>query len=131
MIVAAWTIRRLPYTIRSTTGVLHNISASIEEAAQSLGANGLHTFGKVTLPVMFSGILPGALLSWISCITELSASVMIYSYTTKTMSIAVYSEICLGNYGTASAMSTILMASAIAVLALLSKISKGSFEFSL
>ncbi len=131
MIIAAWTIRRLPYTIRSTTSVLHNISASIEEASQSLGANGLHTFAKVTLPVMFSGILPGALLSWIACITELSATVMIYSFRNKTMAIAVYSEIALGNYGTASAMSTILMASAILVLALLSKISKGSFEFSL
>lgn len=131
IIIAAWVTRRLPYTIRSTNAVLHNISSSIEEASQSLGANGLHTFFKVTFPIMFSGVLPGALLSWVAAITEISASVMVYTNKTTTMAIQIYSSILLGNYGEAAALSTILLASALLVLGILFKFTKGKFEFSL
>ena len=131
LVIAVWVIRRLPYTIRSTTGVLHNISVSVEEAAQSLGANPFRTFVRVTFPMLFSGVLPGALLSFISSITELSASLMIYNFRTVTMSIKIYTEICKGNFGVASAMSTILLMSAVVVLGILFKVSKGNYEFTL
>jgi len=131
IVVATWVIRRLPYTVRSSTAILHNISSSVEEASQSLGANGVRTFTRVTFPIMFSGILPGALLSWVACITELSATLMCYAPKSKTMAISIYTEICKGNFGVASAMSTILLVSAILVLGLLSKLSKGSYEMSL
>jgi len=131
IVLATWIIRRMPYTVRSSTAILHNISSSVEEASQSLGANGVRTFTKVTFPIMFSGILPGALLSWIACITEISATLMCYAPKSRTMAIAIYSEICKGNFGVASAMSTILLVSAIIVLAILSKVSKGSYEMSL
>lgn len=131
IIIAIWVIRRLPYTIRSSTSILHQIGSSVEEAAQSLGANGVHTFFKVTLPIMFAGILPGALLSWVSCITELSSSLFVYNNKNMTMSIAIYTQILKGNMGIASAMSTILLVSAALVLALLFKSSKGKIDFGL
>ena len=131
IVIAVWVIRRLPYTIRSTTGVLHNISTSVEEASQSLGANPFRTFIRVTFPMLFSGLLPGALLSFIASITELSASLMVYNYKTVTMSIKIYTEICKGNFGVASAMSTILLFSAMVVLGILFKVTKGNYEFTL
>lgn len=131
LVISVWVIRRLPYTIRSTTGVLHNISTSVEEASQSLGANPFRTFTRVVFPMLFSGLLPGALLSFISSITELSSTLMIYNFKTATMSILIYTEICKGNFGVASAMSTILLVSAVAVLGILFKVSKGNYEFTL
>ena len=131
IIIAIWVIRRLPYTIRSSTSVLHQIGASVEEASQSLGANGIHTFFKVTLPMMFAGILPGALLSWVSCITELSSSLFVYNNKNMTMSIAIYTQILKGNMGIASAMSTILLVSAATVLTILFTSSKGKMDFGL
>ena len=131
LVISVWVIRRLPYTIRSTTGVLHNISISVEEASQSLGANPFRTFIRVTFPMLFSGVLPGALLSFIASITELSSSLMVYNFKTVTMSIKIYTEICKGNFGVASAMSTILLLSAVVVLGVLFKVSKGNYEFTL
>lgn len=131
IIIAIWVIRRLPYTIRSSTSVLHQIGSSVEEASQSLGANGINTFFKVTLPIMFTGILPGALLSWVSCITELSSSLFVYNNRNMTMSIAIYTQILKGNMGIASAMSTILLVSAALVLLILQKTSKGKIDFGL
>lgn len=131
LVISVWVIRRLPYTIRSTTGVLHNISTSVEEASQSLGANPFRTFTRVVFPMLFSGLLPGALLSFISSITELSSTLMVYNFKTATMSILIYTEICKGNFGVASAMSTILLVSAVMVLGVLFKVSKGNYEFTL
>ena len=122
IIIAAYVIRRLPYTIRSSSAILHQINLNVEEASQSLGANRFETFIKVTLPMMFSGVMSGALMSWVSIISELSASIMLYVGGTKTMTIAIYTEVIRGNYGVARALSTILISSTIVVLLLVFKI---------
>ncbi len=122
IIIVAYVVRRLPYTIRSSSAILRQISASVEEAGQSLGANPAKTFGRVTVPMMISGVLPGALMSWMSIISELSASIMLYVGSTKTMTIAIYTEVIRGNYGVASALSTILITSTVLVLLIFFKL---------
>ncbi|MBQ8080466.1 MAG: iron ABC transporter permease [Clostridia bacterium] len=122
IIIVAYVVRRLPYTIRSSSAILRQISTSVEEASQSLGASPTSTFGKVTVPMMISGVLPGALMSWMSIISELSASIMLYVGSTKTMTIAIYTEVIRGNYGVASALSTILICSTVLVLMIFFKL---------
>jgi ABC-type Fe3+ transport system permease subunit len=58
-----------------------------------------------------------AILSWISILTELSTSVILYTTATRTMTLAIYTEVLRGNYGTAAALSSIL--SAITIVSLL------------
>ena len=108
ILILSFAIRRLPYTIRSSSAILHQIGISAEEAAISLGASQVKTFTKITLPAMLPGVLSGAVLSWLSILTELSTSILLYTIATRTMTIAVYTEVLRGNYGTAAALSTIL-----------------------
>ena len=122
IIIVTYVVRRLPYTIRSSNAILRQISPSVEEASLSLGASSPETFTKITVPMMISGVLPGALMSWMSIISELSASIMLYVGGTKTMTIAIYTEVIRGNYGVASALSTILSASTVIVLFLFFRI---------
>jgi iron(III) transport system permease protein len=117
ILIIAFTIRRLPYTIRSSSALLHQVSISTEEAAISLGASKFKTFTRITLPAILPGIFSGAILSWISILTELSTSVILYTTATRTMTIAIYTEVLRGNYGTAAALSSIL--SAITIVSLL------------
>jgi iron(III) transport system permease protein len=117
ILIIAYTIRRLPYTIRSSSAILHQVSISTEEAAISLGASKFKTFTRITLPAILPGIFSGAILSWISILTELSTSVILYTTATRTMTIAIYTEVLRGNYGTAAALSSIL--SGITVVSLL------------
>ncbi|MDR2481774.1 MAG: iron ABC transporter permease [Spirochaetaceae bacterium] len=117
ILVLSFVIRRLPYTIRSSSATLHQISITTEEAAVSLGASQFKTFTNVTLPEMLPGVISGAVLSWLSILTELSTSILLFTIATRTMTIAVYTEVLRGNYGTAAALSTIL--SCITVITLL------------
>ncbi len=123
IIIIAYVIRRLPYTIRSSAAILSNISPSTEEAAISLGASSLKTFIRVTVPQMMPGVISGAMLSWMTIISELSASVLLYTASTKTVTIAIYTEVIYGNYGNAAALSTTLLVLTLSALLLFFKVS--------
>ncbi|GAB6693579.1 iron ABC transporter permease [Streptococcus uberis] len=124
VMIISLAIRRLPYTIRSSVAALQQISPSIEEAAASLGSSKINTFIKITIPMMLSGIISGAILSWITMISELSTSILLYNINTKTMTVAIYTEVLRGNYGIAAALSTLLTSFTVVSLLIFMKVSK-------
>ena len=108
IMVLNFVVRRMPYTIRSASACLMQISPSIEEAAISLGASKAKTFAKITVPMMSSGIISGAILSWVAIVTELSGSIILYNNKTITLTMSTYVMINRGNYGIACAFAAIL-----------------------
>jgi iron(III) transport system permease protein len=108
IMIIALVIRRMPYTIRSATATLMQIPISIEEAAISLGASKLKTCVKITVPMMSSGLISGAILSWVSIVTELSSAIILYNNRNITLTMSAYVAISRGNYGLAAAFSAIL-----------------------
>ncbi|MGN0776552.1 MAG: ABC transporter permease [Candidatus Ventricola sp.] len=123
IIIVSLVIRRLAYTLRSSSAILYQISPSVEEAAISLGDTPLHAFVKVTAKMMMPGVVSGAILSWITLINELSSSVMLYTASTRTMSVAIYNEVIRASYGTAAALASILTATTVISLVAFFKIS--------
>ncbi|MBR1708787.1 MAG: iron ABC transporter permease [Clostridia bacterium] len=124
-------VRRMPYTIRSATACLMQISPSIEEASISLGASKAKTFSLITVPMMSSGIISGAILSWVSIVTELSGSIILYNNKTITLTMSTYVQINRGNYGTACAFAAILTAFTIISLLVYIKASKNEDDIRL
>ena len=109
IMVLALTLRRLPYAVRSTTALMYQISPSIEEAAISLGASKTRTLLRIIVPALAPGILAGAVLSWVTIITELSTTLFLYNTSTQTLSLGIYAEVIRGQLGTAAALSTLLL----------------------
>ena len=124
IMVISFVIRRLPYTIRSATATLMQISPSIEEAAISLGASKAKTFVRITVPMMANGILSGAILSWVAIVTELSSSIILYSNKSITLTMSTYLAILRGNDGIAAAFAAILTVVTAVSLLLYLKVSK-------
>lgn len=108
IMLTSFVVRRMPYTIRSATATLMQIPMSIEEASISLGASKLKTFAQITVPMMSNGIISGAILSWVSIVTELSSSIILYNNKNITLTMSAYVAISRGNYGLACAFSAIL-----------------------
>ncbi len=130
IIIIAFVVRRLPYTLRSSAAILYQISPSMEEAAISLGDSPIKSFFKVTAYLMLPGVFSGAILSWITIINELSASVILYTGNTRTMSVSIYTEVIRASYGTAAALASILSLTTVISLLLFFKLS-GKKEISL
>lgn len=126
ILIVSYTIRKLPYTLRSSVGILYQIDGSVEEASINLGVGPLKTFYKITLRLMLSGVISGAILSWISTINELSSTMILYTGRTATISVSIYSEILNSGFGTAAALATILTLATVVSLAIFRKISGGA-----
>lgn len=122
IIIVALTVRRLPYTIRSSTAIIGQISPSIEEASISLGASELRSFGEITVPMMLPGVLSGAIMSWVTVISELSSSIMLYRANTQTLTVSIYTEVIRDCFGNAAAYSTVLTVTSVLSLLLFFKL---------
>ncbi len=124
IMIAAFVIRRVPYTIRSSSAILYQLDPQLEEASISLGRPPVQTFFRVTVPLMLPGVISGGILSWITATNELSASVFLYTGMTVTMSVATYTDVVRASYGTAAATSAILTAVTILSLMLFYRFSQ-------
>lgn len=110
IMVLVYVVRRLPFGVRNASSMLFSIPQSIEEASISLGVTPFKTFLKVVLPVMKSSVLSAAILVWATSISELSASIVVYTGGLETMPIAIYRQVDTGRLGLASAYGSVLVA---------------------
>ena len=128
IMIISYVIRKLPYTVRSGSAFLYQMDPSIEEASINLGVSPMKTFFTVTARMMLPGIMSGAVLSWITCINELSSSIMLYSGKTSTIAVAIYQEVVRMSDGTAAALATILTLTTIISLLIVFRVTKGKVK---
>lgn len=128
IMIISYIIRKIPYTVRSGSAFLYQMDPFIEEASINLGVSPIKTFFTVTARMMLPGILSGAVLSWITCINELSSSIMLYSGKTSTIAVAIYQEVTRMSDGTAAALATILTVTTILSLLIVFRLTKGKVK---
>lgn len=104
----AYAVRNLPILTQSSIAGFHSIDPSLEEASQSLGASGFRTFRKIVIPLIFPSVLNGALLVFINSVGEFVSTILLYSFSTKTISVEIYSQIRMYNTGAAASYGIIL-----------------------
>ena len=128
IMIISYIIRKIPYTVRSGTAFLYQMDPFIEEASINLGVPPLKTFFTVTARMMLPGIISGSVISWITCINELSSSIMLYTGKTSTIAVAIYQEVVRMSDGTASALATILTLTTVISFIIVFKLSKGKVK---
>jgi iron(III) transport system permease protein len=77
ILVIAYSVRRLPYVVRSAVAGFQQTSVTLEEAAQNLGATPLRALRKITLPLVTANLLAGALLAFSFAMLEVSDSLIL------------------------------------------------------
>ncbi|WP_336973808.1 ABC transporter permease [Alcaligenes nematophilus] len=105
----AYFLRRVPTSVRAAMGPLHNLRSSIEEASISLGVAPMPTFAKVVLPVVWPAVIAATVLMWITTLSELSATVVLYFGGMSTLPIEVFQLVDSGRLAQASAYSLVLL----------------------
>ncbi|MET0800902.1 MAG: sulfate ABC transporter permease subunit CysT [Actinomycetota bacterium] len=76
-IMLALLVVTLPLVVRSVQPVLQELDDAEEEAAATLGANGLTTFRKVVFPAIRVAIVGGTLLTFARCLGEFGSVVLV------------------------------------------------------
>ncbi len=77
VLVMAYSVRRMPYLVRSASSGLEQTSVTLEEAAANLGAGPLRTLLKVTLPLIAANLIAGGILTFSFSMLEVSDSLML------------------------------------------------------
>ncbi|MFT4086232.1 MAG: sulfate ABC transporter permease subunit CysW [Gordonia sp. (in: high G+C Gram-positive bacteria)] len=118
----------LPFVVREVEPVLHEIGTEQEEAAATLGATGLQTFWRITLPAIRWGLTYGVVLTIARSLGEYGAVTMVSSNfpgVSQTLTLLVHSRYTddYNEYG-AYAAATLLMFVAILVLVVMTLIER-------
>jgi molybdate transport system permease protein len=117
----ACAVMGFPLMVRPIRLSLEAIDRRLEDAAGTLGANGLWTFALITLPLALPGLLVGSILCFAKALGEFGATITFVSNIpgeTQTISAAIYTYTQIPN-GDASAWRLTIVAIAIALTALI------------
>jgi iron(III) transport system permease protein len=77
LLIIAYSVRRLPYVVRSAAAGFQQTSETLEEAAQNLGCPPLKAMVKVTLPLIAANLIAGGLLAFAFAMLEVSDSLIL------------------------------------------------------
>jgi len=113
ILVLAYFVRRLPYITKSIEAALTQVHPALEEAAMSVGAKPMRAFRQITLPLIRPAVVSGGTVGFLQMVTELSATIMLYSVPFITMTVVIFTNAMqpASPMGVASATTVVLMLS--------------------
>jgi sulfate transport system permease protein len=126
-VVLALLFVTLPFVVRSVQPVLMTMEPDMEEAARCLGAGPLTSFRRIVLPTIAPALLAGAALAFARAIGEFGSVVVLSGnipYRTEVASVHVFSLVENDDIGGAAAVSVVLLALSVLVLAMLNVIQR-------
>jgi molybdate transport system permease protein len=117
-VVIAETFVAMPFLVVAVEGAFRSADEGYDEAAATLGASTLHTFRRVTLPLVRPALVAGSVLCWARALGEFGATVTFAGNlqgVTRTMPLAVYLAMET-DPDAAIALSLVLLAVSVTVL---------------
>jgi len=109
ILILAYVVRKLPFSIRSASAITHQIDPSLEEASINLGVSPLKTFVTLTVPMMAGGLIGGMVLVWVTVAGELSSTIVLYSSRWATMTVRMFQALEGTAPGQAAAAAALLI----------------------
>lgn len=127
-LACAHVVITFPYVIRTVSASLYRLDTTLEEAALTLGANGIKTFFLVTLPLIKPGVIAGAIFAFIVSFDNVPVSIFLVGVKSTTLPVVIFSYIEYGVDPTIAAISTLLVCfTGIAILCIERWIGFGKF----
>ncbi len=125
ILVLNFVFRYIPVGIQSGIAVLRQIDPSIEEAARNLGADGVTTFRKITLPLIAPAFFSGLVFAFVRAMTAISAAIFLVSAHWNLLTVQILSQVGSGRLGVAAAFSVILVGIVLFAIVVISRLVPG------
>ncbi len=77
LLIICYSVRRLPYMVRSAYAGFQQLSEALEEAGRNLGASSARVVRRITIPLMSSHILAGAILAFTFAMFEVGSTLVL------------------------------------------------------
>jgi iron(III) transport system permease protein len=122
ILAIAYVTRYMPYGMRYASSSMYQISAELEESAQTSGASWLQSFRKVLLPLMMPGLLAGWIYILTVSVRELSSSILLYSPGNEVFSIVIWEQWQNGQSTEVAAFGVIMITILVALVLIARKL---------
>ncbi|MHC4716113.1 MAG: ABC transporter permease [Planctomycetota bacterium] len=121
ILIIAYSVRRLPYMVRSISAGLRQTSVTLEEAARNLGAGPFRAAMRITVPLIYANVLAGSILAFSFSMLEVSDSLILaqaeahYPITKEIYSLVSLADMtnraaALGTFGMLLLTGTLILA---------------------
>jgi iron(III) transport system permease protein len=104
----AYFIKHIPLVAQAAVASFRQYDISMEEAAYSLGGGWWTTMRRIALPLVLPGLAAGGLLAFVGALGEFVASILLYSYRSRPISVEILSQLRAFDFGTAAALGVVL-----------------------
>ena len=106
----AYFLRRIPNSVRAAVGPLHNVRDSHRgSVGEPRRAAARAASSRSCMPLIGPAVAAAAVLMWVTSLSELSATIVLYYGGMSTMPIEIFQQVDSGRLALASAYSVILM----------------------
>lgn len=109
ILLAAYVARAVPLATRAANAALRQVDPSLDEAARIAGAPWWFAMRRILLPILRPSLIAAWLLIFIPSLSELSATILLYTNGTETISVAIYRLNDLGQIEVVAALSVVLI----------------------
>ena len=105
----AYLTKEMPVGYSQSDATLRGIHPELEEAGRILGAGRLRVLGEITAPLARSGIIATWCFVFIGVIRELSASIILFSPSTKVISVVIFDLKEEGQFGAIAVLGVFML----------------------
>lgn len=106
----------MPFVVITVRSRLAGFDKSVEEAARDLGANELHTFFRVTLPMIAPGVMSGAMLALTLSLDDVVVSFFTAGPDSQTLPLRILGMVKKGISPDVNALSTLIILGTVLLL---------------
>lgn len=118
----AYVTRYLPYGMRYSGSSLAQVGAELEESAKMSGATWRDSFRRIVLPLMAPGLVAGWIYVVVVSVRELSSSILLYSQSTRVLSVTIWEFWQNGQTGVLAALGVCMVVVLMALVAVAYKL---------
>ena len=120
----------LPYTVMTLGGVFARYDVTYEQQAQVLGAGRWRTFTRVTLPLIFPGLVVTTLFAFLISWSQYVLTFLIGGGQVVTLPILLFATVSGGNPTTTAVLALIFVAPLVLIIALSARYLAGGRSYS-
>jgi iron(III) transport system permease protein len=106
----------LPSAYQQLQAALRGVHPELEDASRILGATRLQTLGRITAPLLRTGVIATWCFIFVGVIRELSAAIMLFTSETKVISVLIFDLNESGDLAAISVLGLMMLAITFAIV---------------
>jgi iron(III) transport system permease protein len=129
IMLVAYLVAYMPYSLRTTSATLQQVHGSLEEAARVAGAGPLQALRDVIIPLVRPGMVAGWILVFMPAFRELTMSILLFGLRTETIGVIIFNMQDSGYTQIAAALSVLVLLVVLGSNVVVRRLTRGQVGF--